>query len=53
MVMLATVRCLPRYLPHLPGVAVSLRERLPMPGRTTGVLMPGRTITDGADTGQS
>ena len=52
MAMLATVRCPPRYLQRLPGVAVSLQERLPMPGRTIEVPMPGWTITEGAGTGQ-
>src|SRR5215472_8202201 len=32
--MLATVRCLSRHPPCLPGVAISRHGRLPMPGRT-------------------
>jgi len=52
MAMLATVRNLLRRLPRLPGVAVSRHGRLPMPGRTIEVPMPGGTMAEGAGTGQ-
>ena len=52
MAMLATMPCLPRPLPRLPGAAVSRHGRLPVPGQTIAVPMPGETIEEGAGTGQ-
>jgi hypothetical protein len=52
MAMLASVRCLRRQLPCLPGVTVSRHGRPPVPGRNIGVPMPGGTIGEGTDTGQ-
>ena len=60
MAMLATMPCLPRPLPRLPGAAVSRHGRMPMPGGIIGMPMPGGTIKvptpggaikKGADTG--
>jgi len=50
--MLATVHCRPWHLPHLPRAAVSRHGRLPVPGQTIAVPMPGETIGEGAGTGQ-
>jgi hypothetical protein len=52
MAMLASVRCLRRHLPRLPGVTVSRHGRPPVPGRTIGVPMPGGTMGEGTGTGQ-